>query len=250
LTGWIKLHRDIREHWIWQNPVYYRAWSDMLMEANHKTKSRLYNGNLVIIKRGQIVGSLQSYANRWDMTVSQVRHFIDLLEQDKMVSKKTAQGFTHLSICNYDTYQSLQQADNTQNAHSPQAHRKLTATPKELKNEKNERNIYSKQQQLENIKNSLDEYKLQFPTKDVQGQFDFFCDYLDSKDKRYKNYAAGFKNWLRRSNDVVTKKSNDIKVTCPSEHEFKIIERGVYTVCQTCFEQMIPVEQVQMKKMT
>ena len=85
----------------------------MLMEANHKTKSRLYNGNLVIIKRGQIVGSLQSYANRWDMTVSQVRHFIDLLEQDKMVSKKTAQGFTHLSICNYDTYQSLQQADNT-----------------------------------------------------------------------------------------------------------------------------------------
>ena len=249
MTGWIKLHRDIREHWIWQNATYYKAWSDMLMEAYHQTKSRLYNGNLVVIERGQIVGSLQSYGNRWEMTVSQVRHFLDLLEQDKMISKQTAQGFTHLTICNYDTYQNVQQADSTQTASSPQAHRKLTATPKELKNVKNERNIYSKQQQLDDIKNSLDDYKLKFPTKDVVGQFEFFCDYLDSKDKRYKNYSAGFKNWLRRSQDVITKKNNDIKVSCPNGHATKIIEKGIYTVCPECFEQMIPMESMNLKKM-
>jgi hypothetical protein len=183
------------------------------------------------------------------MTVSQVRHFLDLLEQDKMISKQTAQGFTHLTICNYDTYQNVQQADSTQSASSSHAHRKLTATPKELKNEKNERNIYSKQQQLDDIKNSLDNYKLKFPTKDVVGQFEFFCDYLDSKDKRYKNYAAGFKNWLRRSQDVITKKNNDIKVSCPKGCTTKIIEKGIYTVCPECYEQMIPMESMNLKRM-
>ena len=33
-TGWIKLNKKIKNHWLWDKPEYLRAWIDMLMEAN------------------------------------------------------------------------------------------------------------------------------------------------------------------------------------------------------------------------
>jgi hypothetical protein len=29
--GWIKLHREIRDHWIWKDPVKYQWWTDILL---------------------------------------------------------------------------------------------------------------------------------------------------------------------------------------------------------------------------
>lgn len=202
MNGWIKIHRDLSNHWIWTNSKYLRAWLSLLMDANHTDKSRLYKGQLVKIKRGESVGSLQSWSLKWKMTISQTRQFIKLLENDIMVSKETAQGFTKLTICNYDTYQSQSQENHKRTASKPQVNRILTATPKECKELKELKELKRepKSKQLSQIKNSFKELKNKFTNADVELEFDKFTDWMDSKGKTYKNYTAAFRNWLRRAN--------------------------------------------------
>ena len=33
--GWISLHRKIRDHWVWKDPIKLKWWIDILMEVNH-----------------------------------------------------------------------------------------------------------------------------------------------------------------------------------------------------------------------
>ena len=51
--------------------------------------------------------------------------------------------------------------------------------------------------QLEEIKSNLEELQTQFPDVNVKFEYDKFVDYLAANGKTYKNYNAGFKNWLR-----------------------------------------------------
>jgi len=255
LTGWIKLHRDIRHHWIWQNENYYRAWSDLLMEANHENKTRIYNESLVTIKRGEIVSSLNMLSNRWKMTIHKTRHFLKLLEKDSMIVRKTAQGFTHLTICNYDTYQDSTQTERKSNANLTQTERKSNATPKELKNVKNEKK-HTRSDQLELIKSNLSDYSKKYPTLNIQFYYDSFVDWLDATGKQYKKYESAFNNCCRsewykdrpgssKSDQI---KSNDILIACPDGHYSRKVSKGVRGVCPKCHEQLLPNEEIQLKR--
>lgn len=41
--GWIKLYRDITEHWIFQDAEYFKAWVWLIMIANHEDSVILFN---------------------------------------------------------------------------------------------------------------------------------------------------------------------------------------------------------------
>ena len=50
MNGWISLHKKIRKHWLWDNPIYFRAWVDMLMMANYKLEKKAYKDKIITIK--------------------------------------------------------------------------------------------------------------------------------------------------------------------------------------------------------
>ena len=79
-----------------------------------------------------------------------------------------------------------------------------------------------KSEQLEAIKNNLKELQQEFPTVNVKLEYDKFSDYLEANGKTYKNYNAGFKNWLR--NDSFGKATIDPKK----------FERSVDVICTEC----------------
>jgi len=64
MIGWIKLHRKIKEHWIWQKPEYFQWWMDILMEANFESKKVLIKNVLLECNRGEILYSYVTWANR------------------------------------------------------------------------------------------------------------------------------------------------------------------------------------------
>lgn len=39
MTGWIKLHRQIMEHWIWEDSKRFKWWMEILLLTNHTDKS-------------------------------------------------------------------------------------------------------------------------------------------------------------------------------------------------------------------
>jgi hydroxymethylpyrimidine pyrophosphatase-like HAD family hydrolase len=130
VSGWIKLHRGIFDHWIASDPDYLCVWLRMLTDANFEDKKHLFNGSLIEIKRGQIIFGLEAWSTKTGVTIAKLRRLIDMLEKDKMINRQKTNKFSLISILNYTRYQD----DDRQNASKSQAEDKQNATPKELKN--------------------------------------------------------------------------------------------------------------------
>jgi hypothetical protein len=104
--GHISLFRSIRKHWIWQDSEKLKWWIDILLEVNHKDKKVLIGNSLVLCKRGECIVSILTWSKRWRTTRSSVRRFFSLLQSDSMIVLKANTKTTHLTVCNYDSYQS------------------------------------------------------------------------------------------------------------------------------------------------
>lgn len=114
MSGWIKINRDLSNHWIWQNSDYLKWWLDMLIEVNH-TPSKVNIKNIIYeCNRGEKLYSLDTWAKRWNTNKSKVRRFFELLQDEGMISVKSETQTTRVTICNYDTYQSSDDNIETQ----------------------------------------------------------------------------------------------------------------------------------------
>lgn len=105
MAGWIKIHRDIAKHWIFQDAEKFKWWIDLLLTASHEDNKYLMGDRLVEVKRGQQIISLSFLADRWDTSKRTVLKFLTLLESDGMCNRCTHQKVTILTICNYESYQ-------------------------------------------------------------------------------------------------------------------------------------------------
>ena len=108
MAGWIKLHRDIQEHWLWEDEPFSRgqAFIDLLMEVNHEDRKVLFNGELIEIKRGSKITSLRKLGERWKWSICKVKKFLEQLQKDGMITYKSDNKKTLVTIENYSVYQS------------------------------------------------------------------------------------------------------------------------------------------------
>lgn len=127
--AWIKIDRQITEHWIWTDPIKLKWWLDIIMFVNFEDKKVLIGNELYDCKRGQSMLSLKSWGERWNVSKDTVRNFFSLLEKDHMILHENCTKTTRITVCNYDTYQSDLHARQTQSK------RKANATPTQLKKE-------------------------------------------------------------------------------------------------------------------
>lgn len=116
--GWIKLSRQIQDHWIWNDPEKLRAWIDMILMANHEAKKAEMRDGLITIKRGQFVTSIDKLAKRWGWSKNRVYRFLMLLESDHMVQRKANAYRTTITIVNYGKFQDRQNGNGTTNGSS------------------------------------------------------------------------------------------------------------------------------------
>lgn len=151
--GWIKTYRKIQDCWIWQidKPFDERsAWIDLLLTANHKDVKMLFNGELITVKRGQIITSIRKLSEKWKWNKDKTLKFFRLLESDRMIERDSDKFRTLLTIVNYEVYQDCVDTEQTQQGTqlgTPQGTPQGTgdvhepATNKNVKNDKNEKNV-------------------------------------------------------------------------------------------------------------
>ena len=122
--GWIKLHRSIVDNWVWNDKPFTRgqAFVDLLLDVNHADNKVLINGQLIEVKAGEKITSLNALAERYGWTIKKVRNFLDLLETDKMIERKRAQHYTLIKVLNYGIYQA-QDLDEGHTKGTQRAHR-------------------------------------------------------------------------------------------------------------------------------
>ena len=151
--GWIKIHRQIQKHWIWDNPDYLKAWIAILITVNHEDNKVLIHGELFNCGRGESLLSLANWAKTFGKgwTIQRTRTFFNLLEKDKMINTEGCRKTTRLNVCNYDSYQEVQHTNNIQTTDKQQADNKqITTNKNDKKNKKNNIDI----QQAENLDES------------------------------------------------------------------------------------------------
>jgi len=108
VSGYISLHRKIRDHWIWENPLYLKWWLDLLMMANYKPTKILLNRMPQMMEIGEHHTSEIKLSARWDANRKTVDKFLKLLEKDEMITlKKSKQNGTTINIRNYQAYQDV-----------------------------------------------------------------------------------------------------------------------------------------------
>jgi len=134
-TTWIKIDRNI-ERWRWyQDANTMRVFLHLLLNANISD----HDFQLDKIHRGQLVTSYDKIAVRLGITYRQARTAVEHLKSTQEVAVKQRPKYLVISIVNYDEYQS----DGRQKAGKRQADGRQTATIKEYKEIKKERNIYT-----------------------------------------------------------------------------------------------------------
>ena len=105
MTGWIKIHRKIIEHWIWEDAKRFKWWMDILLLTNHTDKKTMIGGELITIKRGTFHTSELKLSERWNVSRNTVRNYLNALEKNNMINTKKTRNGTTIEVRNYGIYQ-------------------------------------------------------------------------------------------------------------------------------------------------
>lgn len=106
MAGWIKISREIANHWLWQDAERLKWWLDLLFLAAYEDKQVLHDSHLFVLRRGQIIASISFLSERWGKSHPTIIKFLRLLEEEDMIKRITIYRQTSiLTICNYEKYQ-------------------------------------------------------------------------------------------------------------------------------------------------
>ncbi len=105
MNGWIRLDRAIQDNFLWQEPEALKLWLYLLMAASLTDKATAFNGQMLNIKRGQLVFGLNAASARLNISIRRLRKYLNWFETDDMIDKQTTNKFSIISITNYSQYQ-------------------------------------------------------------------------------------------------------------------------------------------------
>ena len=144
--GWIKLDRKILDHWLMQDSSKFHAWMVMLLSVNFKDKKDMIDNDVIYCQRGSATYSVATWAQKFGKgwTNKKVRSFFKLLESESMIVYKGMRKTSHVTICNYDTYQESGNTEVTQREHRSNTEVTQRATREECKERKEGNNEVKK----------------------------------------------------------------------------------------------------------
>lgn len=202
MSGWIKIHRPIKEHWIWNDPVKLKWWLIMIMDVNYSEGKLRLGNEIFVIGVGQSAKSLRSWADSFECGTKAVINFFNLLEKDGMITKKTIgkgkQSTTLINIGNYNQYQGVEETlkQRKGNARATQGQRE-GHTIKEGKESKEEKEIIYRQiAHLKLTQSEFESIELEYFKKDIDDVLDSIENY--SGNKKYISLNLTCRNWLKK----------------------------------------------------
>jgi len=220
--GWIKLHRKVKEHWLYTKPRVFsefEAWIYLLLTVNH-SENKFYLGNeLMEVDRGSIITSLKILRERWGWSNTKVVNFLKILESDGMITYKSDAKKTALSIVNYCIYQDYDVPKNDGETTEKRCIKDAEKTEKHtnnnvkecIKNEKNEKNEKIKYAEFVAMTNAEYEKLVSTYGRDrVFRMIEVLDNYKGSSGKKYKNDYRAMLNWVAER--VLKEKANVVSM--------------------------------------
>lgn len=120
MSGWIKLHRKIKENPIFANSDMFKLWALCLIKATHKEHDQLVGNQMVKLLPGEFVTGRHELASEFNEGVkpsekvspSTVWRYMKNFEKWQMLNIKSSNKFSVISITNWSEYQQNEQQVN------------------------------------------------------------------------------------------------------------------------------------------
>ena len=202
MSGWIKLHRSITEHWLYtENRKFskYEAWNDILLTVNYAPAKTIIKGKIIYINRGESILSLESWGKKWNWDKSSVKRFLELLKKDEMIELKNETVTTRLIVCKYDTYQSKENDVETQvkrRRNASETQTKSIKEEEEKQEEKEEEIIYRNFKHLKITIQEFEKLKETYLLDDIDLVLNNIENYKNNKN--YTSLYLTALNWLKK----------------------------------------------------
>lgn len=113
-NGFIKLHRKILDNpIIMKDSEHLALWTYLLLEATHKNLDRLFKGERITLKAGQLITGRTVISKVLNINSSKVQRILDDFEREKQIEQQTSNKNRLISILKWDEYQSSEQQVNS-----------------------------------------------------------------------------------------------------------------------------------------
>lgn len=110
MKGWVKNYRSI-SNWEWyKTENMAHLFQHLIREANHE--DRKWHG--IMVKRGQVITGRSSLSDQTGISEQSVRTCLERLKSTSEITIQSTNRFSVITICNYDSYQSLESDTNQQ----------------------------------------------------------------------------------------------------------------------------------------
>ena len=118
MGGWIKIHRQIQDSWIWEDSKLLKWWLIILFHVNHEPKRFPVGDKIYVCNEGQSFRSLEQWGELFSCSKRAVLKFFDMLQKDGMVTKEIIGNGNRrrmlLTVNNWATFQELRTENDTE----------------------------------------------------------------------------------------------------------------------------------------
>ncbi|WP_407473504.1 hypothetical protein [Sulfitobacter sp. PM12] len=225
MIGWYRIERDAWSHDFFKpSPMSEReAWFWMIGRASYEDTTHRVGGEPLECPRGSFFVTLRELQSvfMWQSD-TKVRNFLKRLEKEKMIERTTCGSRnapkTHVTICNYDKYQSPERTEN-----APKTHRERTKNAVKKQDNKKQDNSLGEPAGSAPKKGSrlsedwtlprawgewaVGEGMAEFSVRREADKFrDFWIGAAGAKGVK-TNWQATWRNWIRKSIDDAQKQN-------------------------------------------
>lgn len=195
--GWVKLYRKVQESDLYRNlnSKQRDVMIQVLLMANHESHEWMWQGEIFKCEPGQFVTSLDSIKEKCakDVTIQNIRTSLQILEKWHFLTNQSTKTGRIISIIKWAEYQTDEiKLTNKLTDNQQTVNKQLTPNKKDKNDKEYIRTLELTSEELKTL-------QVNYPTINVNSEYQSAKDWLLSTGKKYKDYAAFFRNWLRRS---------------------------------------------------
>lgn len=165
--GWVSLHRQIRDHWLWEDKPFSKgqAWVDMILRANHEERKVCFENSIVEIPVGGFLSSETALAEAWGWSRKKTHSFIDVLTKDGMLgTKRSGKGtvFFLINYSNFSIHGTEKEPEKNRTGTDEEPMRNTNNNYNNYNNENKERIVLFSPPHCGKVENSVPEYDIDF----------------------------------------------------------------------------------------
>lgn len=144
-NGYVKLHRNLFDSFIFQNEKLLKIFVWCLLKASHKQREVIVGRKTILLKEGEFVFGRHKAAEELNMSPSTIWDYMKLLEKSNVIDIQSNNKYSLINLRKWAIYQGSQnysdsKYDNTYDNKSTSNKQQIDTNNKDnnLNNEKNE----------------------------------------------------------------------------------------------------------------